>query len=406
MPASLSSLGPRVVAGTFLALVAALQSVPVPAQGAAASPALPAAVSAPGEPPPPNHLMHMMRAHQVWLDELPARLDAADVEVVIHSPDSRCNPPVVTLMFGLKTSTLHPDAAAFCRRMASFVRAPPAALPLPVRVHTQEMGSRQPQAVLAAVEPVPTRRYVALVHWDWVQTKRDYHWMFEVAVVDRSSGRWVWHGARNNQISHLREWRDKDELRALQALLLHQLPRDLLAAAWWREALPAPDSRWVALADVASYRPGAGRAGLVVANSYYSDSRLVDNAPFKLWPTGTPEIDDTQALRQADWSQAATVSRAQSTPLLAPDTYLLLDLPAGDYAWRFGQTVENLSLPQGQIVVMNMSRRLGNSWGLGTETEGWWRERLQSNRSRHAFLAEAPNRGWAAVVPYFVNTPP
>lgn len=350
--------------------------------------------------------MHLMRGHQVWRDELPARLDAADVEIVILSPDSRCNPPVVTLMFGLKSSTLNPETARFCRRVASFVQAPPAALPMPVRMHTGELGARQPQAVLAAISPAPTRRHVALVYWDWVLANRDYHWMFEVALVDRNSGRWVWHGARNNPISYLADWRDKDELHALQALLLHELPRDLLAAAWWQGALPVPDSRWVALADVAGYKPGPGRAGLVVTNSYYSDSRLVDNAPLKLWPAGTPEIDDTQALRQGDRSQGSTLSRAQSTPLLAPDTYVLLDLPAGDYRARLGANVEQLSLPPGQIVVMNMGRRVGNSWGLGPETEAWWRDRMQSNKVRHAFFAEPPDRGFAAVVPYFLDTLP
>ncbi len=406
MLASLSILRPRAAAGAFLALLVALQLGPAQAQSPAAAPALPAAGSAPVAPPPPNHLLHMMRGHQVWRDELPARLDAAAVEIVILSPDSRCNPPVVTLMFGLKTSTLHPDAARFCRRIASFVQAPPAALPTAVRVHTGELGSRQPQAVLAAISPAPTRRYVALVYWDWMQANRDFHWMFEVAVLDRSDGRWVWHGARNNQSTVLSEWRDRYELVAVQALLQHELPRDLLDAAWWQRALPVPDSRWVALADMADYKPAAGRAGLVVTNSYYSASRLVDNAPLKLWPAGTPEIDDTQAVRQGDWSQGSTRTRAQSTPPLAPDTYLLLDLPAGEYNWRLGDGVQSMTLAEGQITVMNMWRRLGNSWGLGPETEAWWRDRVQRSRSRHAFFAEPPDRGWAAVVPYFVNTVP
>lgn len=406
MPASLLNLRPRAAAGALLALLVALPLGPVQAQSPTATAAPPIAAGIPADSPPPKYLMHMMRGHQVWRDELPARLDVADMEVIIHLPDSRRDPPVVKLPFGLKTSSLHPDTGAFCRRIAGFVQALPVALPLAVRVNTQEMGSRQPHALLAAIKPAPTRRYVAMVHWDWVQTNRDCHWMFEVAVVDRSSGNWVWHGARNNQISYLSEWRDRDELRAVQALLLHQLPRDLLAAAWWQQALPVPDSRWVALADVAGYKPEAGRVGLVVTNSYYSESRLVDSVPLKLWPAGTPEIDDTPALRQGASSRSATVSRAQSTPMMAPDTYLLLDLPAGDYTWSLGQTVENLGLPSGQIAVMNMWRRLGNSWGLGPETEAWWRDRLQRSHIRHAFLAEPPDRGWAAVVPYFVNAAP
>ena len=393
----------------LLVLASALHLGSAQAQGPAAPPATGGAATAQttaADPPAPKFLMHMMRGHQVWRDELPARLNAADTEIVILSPDSRCNPPVVTLMFGLKTSTLNPDTDKFCRRIASFVQAPPAALPMPVRVHTGEIGSRQPQSVLAAISPAPARRFVALVYWDWVLTNRDYHWMFEVAVVDRSSGRWVWHGARNNQISYLADWRGKDELRALQSLLQHELPRDLLDAAWWQRAQPVPDSRWVTLAEVPSYKPAAGRAGLVVTNSYYSASRLVDNAPLKLWPAGTPEIDDIQAVRQGDPNQGSTRLRAQSTPPLAPDTYLLLDLPAGEYNGRLGDGVQSMSLAEGKITVMNMWRRLGNSWGLGMETEDWWRERVQSHRSRHAFLAEPPDRGFAAVVPYFVSAAP
>ena len=38
----------------------------------------------------------------------------------------------------------------------------------------------------------------------------------------------------------------------------------LLGAAWWRDALPVPDSRWVTLAEVPGYQPASGRAGLVV----------------------------------------------------------------------------------------------------------------------------------------------
>lgn len=390
-------------------LVNALHLRSARAQGPAAPPATGGATApqaTAGDPPPPKFLMHMMRGHQVWRDELPARLDAADVEIVILSPDSRCNPPVVTLMFGRKSSSLNPETAKFCRRIASFVQAPPAALPIPLRLHTGEVGSRQPQAVLAAISPAPNRRHVALVYWEWVLTNRDHHWMFEVAVVDRSSGRWVWHGARNNQISYLPDWHGRDELLALQSLLQHELPRDLLDAAWWQRALSVPDSRWVTLAEVPSYKPAAGRAGLVVTNSYYSASRLVDNAPLKLWPAGTPEIDDIQAVRQGDMSQGSTRLRAQSTPPLAADTYLLLDLPAGEYKVSLGYGVESMALPEGQITVRNMWRRLGNSWGLGTETEDWWRERLKSNRSRHAFFAEPPDRGWAAVVPYFGGAAP
>jgi len=395
-----------------LALAAALHLGGAQAQSPAATPVPPVAGSpiststTPAEPQPPKHLMHLMRGHQVWRDELPAQVDAADVEVVIHLPDSRCNPPVVNLMFGMKVTSLRPDTDRFCRRIAAFVQAPTAPLPIPVRVSTLEMGSRQPQAVLDAIKPAPTRRYVALVYWDWDLPRRNYTWMFEVAVVDRASGRWVWHGARNNDVSYLPEWRSKGELRALQALLLHELPRDLLSAAWWQEAVTVPGSRWVPLADVAAYKPEAGRAGLVVTNSYYSYNRLVDNLPLKLWPAGTDEIDDIQALRQADPSSAAVFYRAQSTPLVAPDTYLLLDLPAGDYTARLGPAVEKLNLASGQIVVMNIWRRLGNSHGLGPEAEAWWRERIQSGRLRHAFLSEPPDRGWPAVVPYFVNLAP
>ena len=160
------------------------------------------------------------------------------------------------------------------------------------------------------------------------------------------------------------------------------------------------------MADVPRYKPAAGRAGLVVTNSYYSDSRLINNAPLKLWPAGTPEIDDIQAVRQGDMSRGSTRLRAQSSPPLAPDTYLLLDLPAGEYKRSLGDGGESIVLPEGQITVMNMWRRLGNAWGLGVETEDWWRERLQGNRIRHAFLAEPPDRGWAAVVPYFVSAAP
>jgi hypothetical protein len=347
----------------------------------------------------PTATLNLLRAHQVWRDELPDRVDPAEVEIVILSPDSRCRPPLQKGLFGTSINPLNPVTGALCRRIEAFLKAPPEPLPMAVRVHTQAVTARQPAAVLASIEPAPTRRFVALVHWDWTQAQRDNHWLFEVAVVDRQSGRWVWHGARAHEVWPVPEWQEKTEIRALRALLAHELPRDLLTRTWWREDVPVPGSRWVTLDETASYKPAAGRAGLAFVNSYYSSNRLQDVAAPKLWPVGTPEVDDNERLRQGDGSGASTVRRAQATPLLAPDTHALLDLPAGEYELRVYTSVERLSLAPGQIAVLNIQRALGNAKTGSMETEAWWREKVLGERGRHAFLAEPPSRGRPAVVP-------
>ncbi len=386
----------RVVAALTLALLAV--AVQAPAQTAAPKGADTPALAAP--------TLQLLQAHQVWRDELPDRIDPAAMEVVILSPDNRCRPPPQKGLFGMVSNPVNPVAAAFCRRIDSVVKAPPEPLPMAVRVHTQPVPDRNPAAVLAAVDPAPAQRYVALVHWDWAQGPRDNQWLFEVAVIDRSNGRWVWHGARAHEVWPTPDWQEKTELRALRSLLLHELPRDLLTPAWWRENLPVPGSRWVTLDQMPDFKPAADRAGLAIVNSYHSSNRLQDVAVLKLWPAGTPEIDDAQQLRQGDWSRASTLRRAQSTPLLAPDTHLLLDLPAGEYALRVYTSVERLTLVPGRIAVLNIQRGLGNAKTLSIETEAWWRETVLGKRGRHAFFAEPPSRGRPAVVPYFIETAP
>lgn len=381
-----------------LTVVLATLAGQAPAQTAPAK-----AADTPGLPAP---TLNLLQAHQVWRDELPDRLDPATVEVVILSPDSRCRPPLQKGLFGMGYNPLNPVTGALCRRIERFTSAPPVPLPLAVRVHTPSATTRHPTALLASIDPAPTRRYVALVHWDWSQVERNIQWLFEVAVIDRNSGRWVWHGARAHEVWPVPEWQEKTELRALRALLAHELPRDLLTRAWWREDVPVPGSRWVALNEIAAYQPAADRAGLAFVNSYYSSNRLQDLAAPKLWPAGTPEIDDTERLRQGDWSQNSTVRRFQATPLLAPDTHALLDLPAGDYELRVYTSVERLTLAPGQITVLNIQRGLGNVKIRSMETEAWWRETVLGQRGRHAFLAEPPSRGRPVVVPYFVEPAP
>ncbi|MDP2006842.1 MAG: hypothetical protein Q8K45_14290 [Rubrivivax sp.] len=379
-----------------LALVAVAAQVPaqtVPPKGAD-TPVLPAST------------LNLLHAHQVWRDELPDQVDPAALEVVFLSPDNRCRPPLQKGLFGMSLNPLNPVTVALCRRIESFVKTPPEPLPLAARVHTQSASERNPAAVLATMDPAPTRRYVALVHWDWVQGQRDNQWMFEVAVIDRSNGRWVWHGARAHEVWPTPDWQEKTELRALRSLLLHELPRDLLTRSWWREDVPVPGSRWVALDDIPAFKPAADRAGLAIVNSYYSSNRLQDVAALKLWPMGTPEIDDAQQLRQGDWSSASTVRRAQTSPLLARDTHALLDLPAGEYALRLYTSVEHLTLAPGQVAVLNIERGLGNAKTRSMETEAWWRETVLGKRVRHAFFAEPPSRGRPAVVPHFVATVP
>lgn len=397
-------------ASASLALALSLTHDFARAQGAAAAQATTATTAAPSAPAAeaswPAPTPALIRPHQVWLDALPDSLAAADLEVVLLSPDSRCKPPVQKGLFGLSVPTLHPVTAALCRRIEGFVAAPPTPLPLTTRVATQLPETRQPQALLAALTPAPTRRYVALVHWQWSQTQRDLAWQFEVLVIDRQDGRRVWHGARVHEVWPAPEWQARTELRALQALLQHELPRDLLRRGWWRDEVPVAGSRWVPAEEIARYRPAADRAGLAVVNSYTSGQRLQDVAVLKLWPAGTQEVDDTERLRQGDGSQASTVRRAQASPVLGADTHALLDLPPGDYAVRVYTTVETMTLAPGQIAVLDIQRGLGNAKLRVMATEAWWRDEVLARRGRHAFFAEPPERGRPPVVPYFLDRTP
>lgn len=354
----------------------------------------------------PEPALGAMRSFQVWRDELPDRIDPAELEIVLLSPDSRCRPPPLKALFGLSASALHPVTGAFCRRIESFLKAPPEPLPVATRVVTPPAVARPPAGVLAALEPAATRRYVALVHWDWTVAGRETHWLFEAAVLERESGRWLWHGARAHTIVPLPGLQDETEQRALRALLQHELPRDLMDRGWWREAVPLPDSRWVPAEAIAGHRPAADRAALAIVNGYTSPNPHDDTRALKLWPAGTPEVDDTERLRQADRSRYSTVRRSQSTPLLAPWTHALLDLPAGDYAMRVGREPASLRLEPGRITVLRIDRAVGNATVHTIETEAWWRERILGDRGRHAFLPEPPSRGRPAVVPYFVDAAP
>lgn len=349
----------------------------------------------------PAATLQLLRSHQVWLDELPDKLDPSQLEVVVISADSRCRPQSQKVLFGLTVNPLNPVTGALCRRLASFIQTPPEPLTLAVRLHTGADLPRQPGAALAALEPAPARRYVALVHWSWSQPQRDLHWAFEAVVIDRQNGRPVWHGARAHEVWMAPEWQEKTERRALQALLQHELPRDLLDRGWWREAMPMATARWVAPAELATYRPAVDRAALVVVNSYASSQHLQDDVVLRLWPVGTAEVDETPALRALDWSRLSTVRRAQATPPLAPARYVVLDLPAGAYEMRVYSGVERHTLEPGRLTVLNIQRGFSNAKTMSVATEVWWREKVLGERGRHAFLPEPPSRGWPAVVPHF-----
>ncbi len=359
--------------------------------------ALCAALAAPAFAQPAPSLRGL-RALEVWRDELPERIGRDELEVVVLSPDSRCRPPPLRGPLGLTADALDPVTGVLCRRLESFAAAP---WPMPLRVHTAAVATRTPAGVVAALAPAPTRRYVALVHWEWAAAGRDVDWMFELALVDRSDGRWLWHGARIHNVSTLREFQERDLLHALQALLQHELARDLLSPGWWREQVPVPGARWVMPADLAAWRPEAGRAGLVVANTYAAVPASVESRLLKLWPADQAEVNDEAALRQGGRAQYSTVPRAQSTPLIAPATHAMLDLPAGRYRMSTGREPQDLALEPGTLTVLRIERGAFNATTLAPEPEAWWRGRLAEKRLRHAFLAEPAGTGPQPVVPFF-----
>ena len=350
--------------------------------------------------PAPEPNWQGLRSYQVWHDELPERLDPAQVEVVVLSPDERCKPPGRTGPFGLPLPPLiDPTTQTLCRQLEAFVQAPPEPLPLPVRLATQALSTRQPAAIVAALQPAPQRRYVALVAWHWQAVQRDTHWLFEEAVLDRETGRWIWHAARAHDVLLLdAKWTQETARRTLHALLRHELPRDLLGRNWWRDAVPLPGSRWVPAAEMATWQPGE-RAGLALLNSYNVPPVHQAQRAAKLWPAGTPEPAEPQGV---DWSTWTTVRSPQATPLLPTGTLALLDLPPGAYAVRVGTAVETLRLEPGRVTTLHMVRPLvGNSVAIAQEPETWWRAQAQAPRWRHAFQAQGPAQGSAGLVPWF-----
>ena len=342
----------------------------------------------------------LWRAYQVWRDELPDTLPADQVEIVLLSPDQRCRPASTGKLFGLTLRPgVDPATYRFCLALESFAQAPGEALPVPLRLATQALPGRQPAAIVAALAPAPQRRYVALVAWDWREDRSDIFWHFEEAVIDRETGRWVWHAARTQGVfMHSREAIAETLPRALQTLLRHELPRDLLRRGWWREAVPVPDSRWVPAAEVATRRPAEGRAGVVFVNEYMLKLGDPFMAGTTMWPASAAELPQTPG---GDQTTRSTRRWTQGIPLMATRTQALLDLPVGDYLLRVGTEPQPLRAEAGRITVLRLQRQFVTSnavWEV--ETEERWRERILP-RFRHAFLAEHPQRGAETLVSWF-----
>jgi hypothetical protein len=235
--------------------------------------------------------------------------------------------------------------------------------------------------------------------WHWREDRSDIFWHFEEAVIDRQTGRWVWHAARTQGVfMSSREAIAETLPRALQTLLRHELPRDLLRRGWWRDAVPVPDSRWVPPAEMATWRPAEGRAGVVFVNDQLtkqSDTFMVGST---MWPAGAAELPQTTG---GDLTNRSTRRWVQGIPLMATRTQAMLDLPAGDYLLRAGQEPQPMRVEAGRITVLRLHRQLITSnvvWE--PETEERWRERVLP-RVRHAFLAEPPQRGAEGMVSWF-----
>jgi hypothetical protein len=339
-----------------------------------------------------------LRPYQVWLDELPPTLAAADVEIVVLQPDARCKPVPVKALGFLSVQLITPIDKAYCQRLQSFVERPQAPLPLATRLHTTELSSRQPAAIVAALQPAPQRRYVALVYWQAVEGQ-PWQWAFEEAVIDRDSGRWVWHAARGHGTMTLRDLAEKSELQALASVLQHELPRDLLDRGWWRRHVPLDGSRWVPPADIPGWMPAPGRAGLAIVNSYTDNPRMDSYRTIALWPQGAAEVP-AQRVEPATWR---TVQRPQFAPILPTGTHALLDLPAGPHQMRVYGDAQPLLLEPGRVTVLHIQRStLSNATTTGLESAEWWQARIApTGTSRHAFLAEPPARGSPGLVPFF-----
>lgn len=372
------------------------QTSPTPPATAASAPAL-APVALAAEAP----TWPLWRGYQVWRDELPDTLPADQVEIVVLSPDQRCRPPATAKVFGMSLGPgVDPATLRFCNALQAYTAAPPgAALPLPVRLATQALPSRQPAAIVAALAPAPQRRYVALVVWQWREDRSDLFWLFEEALIDRETGRWLWHAGRSQRVFMFDRKSIEETLpQALQTLLRHEIPRDLLRRGWWREAVPVPDSRWVPAAEMATWKPAEGRAGLVFINEMPNKLAEPFGVGVKLWPAGAAELPEPAG---GDVTQRSTRRWVQGTPLLSTRTQALLDLPAGDYLVRVGEQPQPLRVEAGRLTALRLQRQaITANAVLATEPEAWWRERGLP-RLRHAFLADPPQQGAEGLVSWF-----
>lgn len=298
-----------------------------------------------------------------------------------------------------------PEIKRLCRYIDELVTQTQPQLPLRTRLSTATLSARSVSAALDELLPgtlpdVPLRRYVGVMRWDCRYGNRDMDCFFELAVKDRQSERWVWHAMGAYELWLSGEWRDRSTQDMLQSVFVHEMPAQLLARGKQRNHVPVMDAVWVPPSQLADWKPQPGRAALAIADTYSAAGPISSIAhTVNLRNTGQPLATRIKTTG-ANWR---AVNQPDAIPFTSFQTHALLDLPAGTYDLTVYQKTRTVTLGSGQTVVLNIHNDLlFNGTSTSFEDQAWWQDHL-AKRSRHAFLADVPERSKWPVMPWFTQ---
>jgi hypothetical protein len=336
------------------------------------------------------------RDYEVLRDELPDTLPADELEVVVLSDAATCIRKPVTL-WGVRTGWTNTDNdLKFCHAVVPALMATTPE-PLLFRQQTLERPQTSVTATVTALSPQATRRYVALVRWSADLYRYGTTATFEEVVVDRQTGRWLWHALRRVDTY---KFEMTETLTTWGQTLHHDLVQAVTQRGRVRQAMFVAGARWVPPDEMATWAPG-DKAGLILVNRDHKES----SSPTS--PFAGAEI------RRAGEPPAPNVDRAGSSwqhafnPLRAPNltnmSYAALELPPGDYVINFGGELRT-TLVAGEKRVLSIEVQFLRLGDTQTARQLEWFKEGHGKLYRHAFLADTHQpQGQLRTVPLFTT---
>jgi hypothetical protein len=350
-------------------------------------------------PPLPPIDTDLARDYEVLRDELPDNIDPSDLDIVLIGRKATCVREPLTL-WGVRTGWSNSDYdQRVCDLLIPLVQV---SAPAPQQLRHALVAElpRSVQSALADLNPSPTRRYVAMVRWSMWPLRHYNHIAFEEVVVDRHTGRWVWHALRREE-----SWSfdgPKSFTNAAQTwtqVLHHDLVEAVTQRGRVRNADSLPGARWVPPAEIANWAPGE-RAGLILVNRDHQESSQPTGPFARAQIRRADEV--AVPYQRSGGTSAHHQFMAQRTPALPNNSYAAIELPPGEYIINFGGELRTVLKAGEKRVISSEVKflRLGDT--LTERTPEWFAD-VQPRVLRHGFLADtsAPS-AYKLTVPGFL----